>query len=651
MNQIYRQALEKLRQITKQTSLYAQFNNLALALQENLTQEELFGSAEQSRRERFQIIYRLDQLSITHGLSVTFSDLCMPNDGHIEKVSTMHAQGKGSVVMPQQAQMQWIGTGKRWAVVVGINNYIDDQSYGNLQVCVQDATALSQQLCKSDFKAENIRLLTNSMIPHQQPLRENIFQALDLLAGMTKPNDLLLFYFSGHGLVENGESYLVPRNGRRFLKSTEIKVSEIKEIMLAAQAKAKVIILDACHSGANIQAKGKPFMSEEFIKDVYLDAEGLAIISSCQQGQLSYEWPEMGSSVFTYFLLEALRGKADNDQRGFITVHNVNSYVTHKVKQWAMQREVSQDPRLHYVVTGDIILAKYRPAIDKMPQSTAEEANSDDILKQYIGDIDAWRDGSLHQKLTEQLAAEGIIEMHKKKSQPPEEDVMNRYHAVPLHAALLYTAEDKKISKYLTDYWSELHELTGNVCDLYPIVDQFKYPQDDNAYTFMNKLGVLRKSHFTAYGQLPVLFFWDNQDRSAYISFGHNPTMNSIKQLVRQLFDELHRTPTIGTVSDRKEKLGQMDNTTPQTASATQPKAQHREHDRYKKLDRILVEAASEEDLIEICIELGFDQGRLQGPSHVARKHSLASSMSRQKRLDDLEQVLNKIFPNYFTVL
>jgi uncharacterized caspase-like protein len=130
--------------------------------------------------------------------------------------------------------------------------------------------------------------------------------------------------------------------------------------MEQAQAWAKVIILDAYHSGADIGGKGPKPMSAKFIRHVFEQAEGMAVLASCKQGQLSYELETKEGSVFTRFLLEALTGQADRDEKGFVTVQDASRHVTNGVKLWASQRNRSQTPTLHYTVAGDIILVDYR---------------------------------------------------------------------------------------------------------------------------------------------------------------------------------------------------------------------------------------------------------------------------------------------------
>jgi hypothetical protein len=264
------------------------------------------------------------------------------------------AKGDGE---PSAAELP-LGSGNGWAVLVGVNEYEDKANYGRLYVCTQDVQAVREQLVAGGLDPERMRLLTENTA--ELPTRANILTVLKAVADATEPEDLLLFYYSGHGDEQDGESYLVARDGRLLvLGDTAVPVLRIKEIVQQAPARAKVIVLDACHSGADIGGKGPRPMSAEFIRRVFEQAEGLAILASCKQGQLSYEWKSQERSVFTHFLLDALQGDADRDDKGFVTVQDASRHVTNGVKLWASQHNVSQTPTLEYTVAGDIILCRY----------------------------------------------------------------------------------------------------------------------------------------------------------------------------------------------------------------------------------------------------------------------------------------------------
>ncbi|MDX2239248.1 MAG: caspase family protein [Leptolyngbyaceae cyanobacterium bins.302] len=322
----------------------------------NLREEERFGRTDTLQNERNRIIDKLNPLALKLA-KVSFVDLCLGKQlPQVEQPPTKQKVGQKGDGDASGSKIQF-GTGKKWAILVGANEYEDKHNYGSLQVCVKDAEAIHSQLLEGGFNSDRIRVITDDS--HEIPKRNTILAALKATADATEPDDLLLFYYSGHGDEVKGESYLVVRDGHYpVLSDTAVPVSRVKQIMEEAPARAKVIILDACHSGADIGGKGPKKMSAEFIQRVFEQAEGFAILASCKQGQLSYEWRAQERSVFTHYLLEALSGKADFDKKGFVSVHDTNRYVVNGVKLWASQHNIGQTPTLEYAVAGDIILVK-----------------------------------------------------------------------------------------------------------------------------------------------------------------------------------------------------------------------------------------------------------------------------------------------------
>jgi len=253
------------------------------------------------------------------------------------------------------------GTGNRWALIVGVNKYDDMVNYGELDVSIKDAEALRDRLIMSGFDPKRIRLLTD--LSGEAPTRNNILTTLQSMTSCTDPDDLFLFYYSGHGDEAQGDSYLVGTDGYAVnLFDTAVPISRVKAIIEKSPARAKVILLDACHAGANLPSlsKGTKLMSAEFVRHVFEEAAGIAIVASCKQGEKSFEWIEKERSVFTHFLLEALEGAADFEDKGFVSVQDVARYVTNEVRIWSSQRKRAQTPTLQYSGIGDILLARYQ---------------------------------------------------------------------------------------------------------------------------------------------------------------------------------------------------------------------------------------------------------------------------------------------------
>lgn len=308
-------------------------------------------------------IARIDDEIHEHGDSSIASCLSMGSQQSLQQQKAMKqsqsvveesvrpSKTEGTVVSSTSSVLN---TGKGWAVLVGVNLYENQPHIPSLHVCVDDVAAVHAALVGKYTAA---RLLTDNT-PERLPTRANILAELSSVAQAAGEGDLLLFYFSGHGIAEGGESYLLPRDARlAALKHTAVAMKDVREIIEASPARAKVIVLDACHSGAAI-GKAGPAMTLEFVQRVFTEAEGMAVLASCKQGQQSWEWPEKKRSVFTHFLLEALSGKADFDGKGFVTVSDASRHVTDGVKAWAVDHGVPQTPTLQYTVAGDIILIR-----------------------------------------------------------------------------------------------------------------------------------------------------------------------------------------------------------------------------------------------------------------------------------------------------
>lgn len=245
----------------------------------------------------------------------------------------------------------------RWALLVGVNSY-NDPNFSRLNFCVDDVLALEERL-----KALNYTVVClhdrlgygNSRFP----TRDNVEAELIQLCQMVEPDDLLLVHFACHGKLFNGMPVLIVNNTRsQTLGTTGLSLEEVKRHMRSSQARRLVLTLDACHMGVET---GRDIDDPQFIHNAYELAEGFALIAASTAQQKAQESPDKKFGVFTYYLLEALNGKADRGSKRFVTVDDIKTYVLDSLRRWSVQNGgIIQEPTAYTEGLGDIILADYR---------------------------------------------------------------------------------------------------------------------------------------------------------------------------------------------------------------------------------------------------------------------------------------------------
>lgn len=268
----------------------------------------------------------------------------------------------------------------RWALFVGINHYHDEHIH-DLRYCASDSKALAQFLLSQSrygYSKSQTRILTSEDAEHKFATRRAILSQLLETAQSTKEDDLMLFYFSGHGACQDGEAYLIPADASAtdLFVDTAIPLHRIKQIMRdSAKARAKVIIVDACHIGVRLSPRSLTNETEDFMKSVFESAEGLAVLAASAQDERSWEDPEKQHGIFTYYLLDGLRGSADRNADAQVTLNELANYVTEKLSIWSSTHSFVQRPTLDYQGTGEIILLTGAQAVSGGKEPPGRKGN------------------------------------------------------------------------------------------------------------------------------------------------------------------------------------------------------------------------------------------------------------------------------------
>lgn len=256
------------------------------------------------------------------------------------------------------------------ALIVGVSEYAP--GLNPLPQAIKDAERVRAVLLRADigqFDKPDVNLLLN-------PSRQSMEEAIEQLFTGREKDDLLLLYFSGHGIKDDlGILYLSTSKTRKGLRgelvrSTAVSSRFIHESMERSRSKRQVVILDCCFSGAFAEGLSA---KDDGVVDIrtQLGGIGRAVLTSSTSTQYSFG-QENSLSVYTQYLIEGLEtGEADQDRDEFVSIDELHDYASRKVResQPGMQPEIFAIKegfkiRLAKVPPGDL-LKKYRKEVEK----------------------------------------------------------------------------------------------------------------------------------------------------------------------------------------------------------------------------------------------------------------------------------------------
>jgi hypothetical protein len=193
---------------------------------------------------------------------------------------------------------------RQWAILIGADQY---QHVQKLNFCGKDVRDLALMFRESlEFrKADVLEFTSESPL---KPERGTILHHLgEFLKGGIKPDELLVFYFSGHGMIDadSKEDYLLPHDATlNALSETGISVNSLIKKLTSTGCKNVVMFIDACRETAD-GAKGTMSVGEA--SKVALEREGIVTFFSCDPRERSYEIAELQHGSFTHCLLNAIQ--------------------------------------------------------------------------------------------------------------------------------------------------------------------------------------------------------------------------------------------------------------------------------------------------------------------------------------------------------
>ena len=253
-------------------------------------------------------------------------------------------------------------SGQRKALIVA-NDVYEQETLQNLLAPAADAEALGRVLGDPQIGDFAVHVVRNEPAHVIQAQIEEVFSE-------SRPDDLVLLHFSGHGLKsESGELYFAASNTRpNRLGSTAVSADFVQRCMRDSRSRSIVLLLDCCYGGAfaqgaRVRAAGDVNVLDSFPQHRSGGGRGRAVITASNAMEYAFEADQLSDdqqrrpSVFTSALVEGLAtGDADRDEDGWIALDELYDYVFDKVRE----QNPHQTPSRRIELEGELYLARSR---------------------------------------------------------------------------------------------------------------------------------------------------------------------------------------------------------------------------------------------------------------------------------------------------
>ncbi|MDV3353671.1 SUMF1/EgtB/PvdO family nonheme iron enzyme [Leptothoe sp. LEGE 181152] len=163
--------------------------------------------------------------------------------------------------------------------------------------------------------------------------------------GQLSKNDLVLFYFTGHGIKDMSGNFYLSTTQTQLFKSgslnpgTAVAADFVKRVIRGSYAQRKVVILDCCFASAF--AEGITGMDDSSIDvETQLGGKGWCVMTASKSTRYALEQEGEDLSVYTRYLVDGIRtGGAASDEQERIYIKDLHSYVQTQVKAAAPAME------------------------------------------------------------------------------------------------------------------------------------------------------------------------------------------------------------------------------------------------------------------------------------------------------------------------
>lgn len=185
---------------------------------------------------------------------------------------------------------------KTYVLVTAVSSYRDSRN--NVTQTTKNAKSFA---AKMKTQTPDVSILTSAYATH-----DNILAKLKAICKAARSTDRIIFFFAGHGGVDNMQT------GCIYAHDAPILYSELMSCLKESKSQEKILIVEACHSGSSLSA--------------YIDPD-VTCLASSRMEEYSYYHDFVGAGFFSQAVLLGLQGKADYNGDRQITVSELYRFV------------------------------------------------------------------------------------------------------------------------------------------------------------------------------------------------------------------------------------------------------------------------------------------------------------------------------------
>ena len=266
-----------------------------------------------------------------------------------------------------------------YALIIAVQNYNQPADFPSLKFVDNDGNEMKNSLTTAGVDPVNIMTLTDGTAT-----KTAIEQEIQRISRSATDLDQIIFYFSGHGAYDSAENWILPVDTYNVdIVHTAVSINYLLGILKKSKSKRVILFLDCCHSGFepgdDTKTTNKSFLADELISSLRLETYMVGF-ASCKSHERSITHPQLKHSVWTYFLLQALKGEAEGVyMNGVLLCNNLQTYLTHSTREYVNFNTTDrkeQTPVMFGNLTDNFVIADLNPVFDERKRKRLADAVS-----------------------------------------------------------------------------------------------------------------------------------------------------------------------------------------------------------------------------------------------------------------------------------